>query len=233
MKIKLEFNIKVESALCVGSTADVQAIGVHKTTTLNSRGQLIVPASTIKGKLRAECERILRGLEVKICVPPNPETTCPNFWKALSKTQQKYCPICEIFGSPWRKGSLHFFDATIQNDPQENLLIQERHRSVDRQVRPGVSISRRRATAEPEKLFFIEASLPHARFLFRGEIDGEVPEPKYSALLIVGLKSIVAFGGGRSRGMGWIRIQNIALNGQVIEAKERTKLMEELKKWQS
>jgi CRISPR/Cas system CSM-associated protein Csm3 (group 7 of RAMP superfamily) len=60
VEAKIEW--EVVSAICIGSTADVQGIGVDKATARFVNGSLIIPGSALKGRIRWECERIAHAL---------------------------------------------------------------------------------------------------------------------------------------------------------------------------
>ncbi|MEM6353885.1 MAG: hypothetical protein AAF766_24325, partial [Cyanobacteria bacterium P01_D01_bin.14] len=81
-------------------------------------------------------------------------------------------------------------------------------------LRPGVSINRRRRTAEDQKLYFLETSPANANLTFTGSIeilpawptlDDSLAVPDIArALLHVGLAHIHALGGTKSAGLGWL-----------------------------
>ncbi|GGA44820.1 RAMP superfamily CRISPR-associated protein [Okeania sp. KiyG1] len=66
----------IDTALCVGSGGSSGSLA-DKPIIRNAEGNLLIPGSQIKGRLRHECEKIARGLNWAICESPNPETMCP------------------------------------------------------------------------------------------------------------------------------------------------------------
>jgi len=216
----LEIELEVLSALCIGSTADVQGIGVDKATARDADGKLIIPGSTLKGRIRWECERIARALGWEVCNAPQPDNMCPYF---RGERQDKFCDLCEMFGSSAKRSALWFGNATLCDDGrlqgtpvlQHKKSVNER-RPFDAQIRPGVSISRTRRAAFSERLFFTETSAPNARFHFNALIEGELPAPQHRALLLAGVRSLSLVGGGRSRGLGWVRVARCILDGEEI-----------------
>lgn len=207
-KLQLKFRIEVESGLCVGKGG--LESGVDIATTRDSNQRLIIPGSTIKGKLRDECERVLRAKNPSsVCLPPRTEDMCPNSWgDEMLEKKDKFCDICDLFGSPWKKGRLYFSDAIAAED-------------VEICIRPGTAISRQRRVVDKGKLFFTETSPPAADLNFQGEIRGQLDEEKYLfqiALLCVGLRLIPSFGRARSRGLGWSKVEkeDILINEQKI-----------------
>src|SRR5947208_10849876 len=114
----------------------------YKVVTRDARGQFIIPASHLKGKLRHACEQLLRANDVILCHPPKPEDMCPQASGVVSP-----CILCDIFGSPHDRSKLRFRDLQAsENDlPNETL-------------RPMVSLNRFRRTAEPERLLRIDTT---------------------------------------------------------------------------
>jgi len=141
---------------------------------------------------------------------------CPHYFIKQNK-KELYCPICEIFGSPWKESSLFFSDLLWEaND----------WKGINTGIRPGIAISRRRGVATEQKLFFVETSSPGALPEFRGNITVKLRDEKQIALLILGLNSIRGLGGGKSRGMGWCRID---IDSDTMSKEEIIKAMKEWK----
>ena len=142
----------------------------------------VIPATTLKGWLRDNVEKALRGLDVEVCDGSRPASTCGQ------------CPVCEIFGSPRRRSRLRFFDARPEETKQD--------------VRVNVALSRRRRTAYEERLFSTEVAWP-AQMEVR--IQGIFPSVELArraaALLWLGARTGLALGAARSRGLGWLRLQ--------------------------
>lgn len=222
--MKLEIDLEVVSALCVGSTADAQGIGVDKVTARDAEGKLIIPGSTLKGRLRWECERIARALEWSVCHAPRPDTMCPHALP-LRDGRTSFCTVCEVFGAPGHRSPLWFDDAALQLREElqgtpvgkSQPSLQER-RAFDAQVRPSVSLSRRRRAAFSERLFFTETSAPNARFLFRAGIEGDLPSDRHRALLLAGVRMLSFVGSGRSRGLGWVLVTACRIDGHEVAA---------------
>lgn len=221
--MRIEVEIEALSAICVGSTADVQTLGVDKATARDGDQKLIIPGSSLKGVLRWECERIARALGWEVCEPPSPEDMCPYYWYRRGVRGERFCDVCLIFGTASRPSPLTFSDAVLKEERFSGTPIVEpgrevdERRSYDSQVRPGVSISRTRRVAFGERLFFTETSAPNARFKFVSVIEGEDLEPRRKALLLAGVRSLSLVGGGRSRGLGWVRVARCVLDGREVK----------------
>ncbi|NMF66459.1 CRISPR-associated protein Csm3 [Brasilonema octagenarum UFV-E1] len=194
----------IDTALCIGAGGSSGSLA-DKPIVRNSEGNLLIPASQLKGRLRHECEKIARGLCWKICYSPNPQTMCPqragltgNFerseYQLKNYEEQHHCLICQIFGNPALQ-SRAIFDDLICTEEPDNL---------PEVVRPGVTINRRRRIAEEQKLYFLETSPANAQLKFTGHIHLSGAPVYAAALILAGLRHINALGGSKSAGLGWL-----------------------------
>jgi CRISPR/Cas system CSM-associated protein Csm3 (group 7 of RAMP superfamily) len=181
-----EISAIVDSALCIGAGGSSGSLA-DKPIVRNAAGTLIIPGSHLKGRWRHECEKLARGLGLPVSESPNPG--------AMMQTLD--CVISKIFGNPQIPSRLQVDDliceATRDDLPPEV-------------IRPGVTINRRRGTAEDEKLYYLETSPANQKLKFTGQIHLELAtEIDYALpLLIAGLKHIKALGGSKSAGLGWL-----------------------------
>jgi CRISPR/Cas system CSM-associated protein Csm3 (group 7 of RAMP superfamily) len=206
MEILIHYTITATSGILVGSSAEALSIGIDKTTMRRRKiydGRMsvpqepIIPGSTMKGRIRNECERILTSLLVPICRAPSADTMCPH---GQGELLGRTCAVCTIFGCPTEQSRLFFSDAVARID--RNIA----GNSV--RVQAGVSISRRRGTAEEERLFTIERGVEGLSY--SGTIDGNLDAglaPQQTALVVAATEQLVAVGGGKSRGSGWAEVQ--------------------------
>lgn len=178
----------VDTALCIGDSGVSSGTLADKTTVKTSDGRLYIPASTLKGIWRHACEAIARGQEHFVCNSPRAETMCP----------EAHCVICQIFGAPTLAAKIFLSDLVAETD----LAAQST------EIRNGVTINRQRRTAEEQRLYFTETSLSHAGIAFSGDVTlaNEVTEAQIE-LLKAGLQAIHAIGTGKSRGLGWLNIE--------------------------
>ena len=206
----------IDKALCIGSGGSSGSLA-DKPIVRNAEGNLLIPASQLKGRLRHECEKIARGLNWDICYSPNPQSMCPqrvgltgNFpreeYKISEHDKNYHCLICQIFGNPVLASRIIFDDLVCEEDPENLPEI----------IRPGVTINRRRRTAEENKLYFLEISPANTKLRFTGKIYlSNVPDYA-GALILAGLRHINALGGSKSAGLGWLQWELPALQ---IESK--------------
>ncbi len=200
----------INTALCVGAGGSSGSLA-DKSIVRNAEGNLLIPASQVKGRLRHECEKIVRGLHWPVCQSPKPETMCPqragleyNFdreeYRVSYGEQPSYhCLICKIFGNPVLPSRGLFDDLVCSEDPD----------NLPEVLRPGVTLNRRRHTAEDKKLYFLETSPANAKLKFEGNIhilpSWTPNHPDYAkAVIWAGLRGIHALGGSKSAGLGWL-----------------------------
>ncbi|MGR3277623.1 RAMP superfamily CRISPR-associated protein [Acaryochloris marina NIES-2412] len=205
------FSLKaiIDTALCVGAGGS-SGSQADKPILKTAEGRLVIPASQLKGRLRHECEKLTRALGWPTCEPPTAQTMCPQVGLGDSTFQlehynlgttfaddreQHHCWICQMFGNPAMPSHIQFSD----------LICTESAKNIPDVLRPGVTINRRRRTAEEQKLYFLETSPANAQLAFIGSITLEPGLPDFArVLLITGLKHIHALGGGKSTGLGWL-----------------------------
>jgi hypothetical protein len=72
-----------------------------------------------------------------------------------------------------------------------------------------ISMNRRRGVAEARRLFFIETTPAQPQLTFSNPqaIVGTLEQVAQVKLLLAGLRMLVSLGGGRSRGLGWMGIE--------------------------
>jgi CRISPR/Cas system CSM-associated protein Csm3 (group 7 of RAMP superfamily) len=201
--ITINLTAIIDSALCVGAGGSDGSLA-DKPIVRNAQGQLIIPASQLKGRLRHECEKLARGLGWQIFAAPKADILCPSKEQVNSEFHSDYevkgykgyhCLTSQIFGNP-------ILPSRIVVD---DLICQLSREDLPEVIRPGVTINRRRRTAEEKKLYFLETSPPHNNLEFTGAIH-LLPEcPPYAqALILAGLRHIHALGGSKSAGLGWL-----------------------------
>jgi len=132
------FELKINSTFRLNSpfhsTGDVVSLKVDNPLSKDKLGNVIVPATLIKGTLRHNIEMTLRSLNKTVCFAPSPSEMCNN------------CIICRLFGSPSNKARLFFFDTKIFAD------------KVMLQTPIGTAIDRKTKTVREKALFSTEVS---------------------------------------------------------------------------
>ncbi len=199
MKIEIGLTAVFQTPFNVGTGA-LANIATNRPTIKDGRLRVIIPGSSYKGRLRHTCERLLRTLqqnETAVCQPPVANQMCP-----LHQARPgEFCPVCRLFGSPLRQGSLKFSDLHWQESVGEAQLTD---------IRTGVSIRRSRRVAEPQRLYDQEVFGPLPETIFSGTITGHLPDDDSQALvalLLAGLRQLHTVGGGQTGGLGHCRFQ--------------------------
>lgn len=214
----------IDTALCVGAGGSSGSLA-DKPIIKTADGRLVIPASQLKGRLRHECEKIVRALQWPVCESPVAQTMCPqraglesNFQidphydignlNRVDGTTRHHCLICQLFGNPALPSRLQFSDLTCTQSPAATPEV----------LRPGVTINRRRRTAEDQKLYFLETSPANAALEFEGEITLAPETPSFAqALILAGLQHVHALGGSKSTGLGWLRWQSSSFENIEID----------------
>jgi CRISPR/Cas system CSM-associated protein Csm3 (group 7 of RAMP superfamily) len=200
MKLQVKLELRITTALLIAGGEMASMLGIDKSTVRDKRGNLLIPASTIKGRLRDECQRILLGLNAAqpVCEPPRAEKMCPQPF-INGDSDVEYCPICRIFGSPWRPSTLYFSDLIF---PKSRFVEEIRNTST----KIGVSIDRCTRTAKDKTLYYLETSPQGYDSVFgrRMTIEGRIGDEAEAALLYAGIQSLLNIGGSKSVGLGWI-----------------------------
>ena len=217
----------VDTALCVGAGGS-SGSQADKPILKTAEGRLVIPASQLKGRLRHECEKLTRALGWPTCESPVAETMCPQRVGFAAKNtadndhenrfhttiyqvprdRRHHCLICQIFGNPALSAKLQLSDL-VCTEPPEN---------IPEVIRPGVTINRRRRTAEEKKLYFLATSPATAQLALTGTLTLEPNlHPGAKVLLLAGLKHIHALGGSKSTGLGWLHWQSSFFNTPDIK----------------
>ncbi|GBD08603.1 hypothetical protein HRbin22_00844 [Candidatus Thermoflexus japonica] len=184
---KLTITMRITLDTAVHTTGNLRRPGVDKAMARAPNGTLALPATTLKGFLREKAEILLRAWGHRVCVGPEPKRLCKG---------PELCLVCRVFGSPRRPSPLHFSDG--------HLITEETNPSV----RAGVAISRHRRAAFPQRLFFVETTTLSST-QWHARCEGYFPSPnaaeEAAALIALAARWGIAIGGGRTRGLGWIR----------------------------
>jgi len=195
MVVLLDFKIRFTLISGLHITGDRAELWADKSLALDwYKGEKpLVPATSIKGWLRENAERVLRSLGKEICDGSQPSNLCGR------------CLICQVFGHPRGKAQLLFEDGKFK--------IEERN------TRTSVSLSRHRKTAYEERLFTTEVVWGQ---MLTAEGRGFFPSSdearRIAALLWLATRAGFALGGARSRGLGWLELKEFTArcDGQEI-----------------
>ena len=159
-----------------------------------------LPGSSLKGAIRAHCERIVRtiGGKVTTCDPTKLKTQCKDLEEKNSATLYKEtCTVCQIFGSTKISAHARIADAYPVN-PAE-LKLEERN---------GVAIDRIYGSTVPGALFNFQV-------LTAGEFTTKITVKNFTtaqlALIALAIRDFdeqrVSIGFAKSRGLGQVNMK--------------------------
>lgn len=214
-QFRLQIKLALQSDLHIAGPGRTLPL-VDRSVEVDEQRKPIIPASSFRGRLRAELERILNALDEETCIAPRPDRMCPHAQlrqQPVDVEEPHYCRACRIFGSAWRLSAITLTDLL----PAESAFNNQAHLSL----RTGVSINRRLGTAEEQRLYVTE-TVPRQPaeqpLCFSGQVEGWLERDDLGWLL-AGVKALTHIGSGKARGLG--RIQNVELTLQVYEPKVR------------
>lgn len=216
----------------------------------DAQGNPFIPGSTLRGVLRSHVERIVRALEDSsrdgkgACNPVVGEQWCitreemtnlrdqarqkGDLWLA-EQVWEKSCRVCRVFGSPWLASRVKVADLHLIGETTV-------------EVRDGVSIHREKETVANKYDF--EAIPAGTRFQLH--IIAENLEDEERGLLWLGLRELerghIHVGGFKGRGLGQVKLENLAIKGveatdsralkaYLLEGKMSPIPLEEADKW--
>jgi len=189
LKLQIEMNLQTP----LHTTGDRRALGADKASAVSSSGSYIIPASSLKGRLRSRAEAILKSWGLNVCSAPDPGGMC--------RDRSSLCLVCRVFGSPRYRSPIKFGEAKPPGD-------------VIPEIRSGVAISRTRRTALDQHIFFVEtifSDFSDPSNKWTAAADGCFPTTERAreaaALIILAARCNSAIGSGKSRGLGWVSTQ--------------------------
>jgi len=227
MRAEIDVTLTFETPFNVGTGA-VAGTVADKPMLKDAWGVPYVSGAALKGKLRHECEKIVRALTGRadvVCLSPNPATMCPQ----QRGSAPSPCRVCQVFGSPWYPAAFEFSDLTLRADLRQ-VYEEVRSRFT---TRYGVGLSRRRKVAKEDLLYTTEIwHHDPQQLVFEGKIHGEVRDDAdvgAVALVMAGLRGVKALGGGKSRGLGWCTasVARVQVNGRAVQVNVK----EVLERW--
>lgn len=195
-QINITLRIKFESAFIIGSGFGAAGI-VDLKTVKDANGVIYLPASSLKGKIRAEFRKVMYSLNEPICNLPG-QILCK------SADINKACVICRIFGSEFYEGNVVFDDAIMDQDIYDVFEKTESNRvfpQFQAAIRTGIRVDRKRKVVSDEALFMLETANPCAAFTAHIHGTSMLKDDEYELFCQV-IESITHLGGNKSRGLG-------------------------------
>ena len=223
-RIIMNGEIEVLTPLHIGSgKPEVEIEQPEMPILVDPNGQPYIPGSSLKGRVRAEAERIAKKKGLPVCNPPNVKDMCGSTKGKI----EDFCICCKIFGTAGdiSLASKVKFRDSYPKDKVDRLL-----------ERTGIAIDRSTATVKKGALYTVQA-VP-AGTIFNFEVVGENLTDEELRLLLAALKSVQdsALGGSSSRGFGKVKIDIKEVRERTAayylgEEGEKVYTGEELEKW--
>jgi CRISPR/Cas system CSM-associated protein Csm3 (group 7 of RAMP superfamily) len=231
-QLSISLTIISETALSVGAGGSAGTIA-DKSVVRDGWGRLIIPGSQVKGKTRWGVEQILRSLGWDVPTPfDERERVETEKLKRLNSSEngQLANSVRVLFGSPQQRSPLHFADLVGVVGPVDQIdTLRDGLEQQHSQIRPSVSINRRRGTAEDARLLFQETGVEHMQFYAKEAITGELDNPGDAALLWAALRLSTRWGGAKSRGLGWSCVDVVVRwDGKVVNCERLAQELRDL-----
>lgn len=204
------------TALRISAGRSTEPIGSDLPVIKDAFGRPLIPGASFKGALRSRLESFLRGIVGSDrCLVANP--AIEEEW-SITSTEMKSLKeqnttdaaltaaivqntdlVSHLFGSPWIASKFQVRDLTVSS---ENWFGQY-------QERDGVAIDRDTETAADGKLYDYQVVPTGTSFEFKAVVENA--EEWELGLLTIGLHQFeteqIPLGGGRSRGLGVVKLE--------------------------
>jgi len=194
---------------------------VDRTTQRDPTGNVFIPGSTIKGRLRNACEQLARlywsqDNKLRTCTPPLPQKMCRG---------TDACIVCRIFGSAYLGERVY-----VANGALVSTLRGFYPAAGQAQARTRVKLNNRLGIAQHGHLYTTEYA--ESGLVFRSEIAGTISLTPFEGdrtkayeliLLAGGLRLVKDLGGNKSAGFGACEMSfdgDISVDGQAVDPAE-------------
>jgi CRISPR/Cas system CSM-associated protein Csm3 (group 7 of RAMP superfamily) len=199
MRLEAELRLTITAPISVGSGA-ISGSMADKPILKSADGSPVLPGSTVKGRTRHAAEQLARALYAAEfdgrwpgCRPPREPCRAGDL-----------CPVCRVFGTLSAPSPLVFGNLRLALYPAAQGLSPAWREPASRtELRSGIGIDRALGTVKEDLLFSSEAHRPAPGIVYAGRIQGDVSVRPEAGLLLGALRLVDAWGGGRSRGLGW------------------------------
>jgi len=235
-RLRLIGTLTVDTGLRIASGAGLGMTGADITVIKDALGHPFIPGSSFKGVLRSQVERLARTIDkrpdvwacddplddAKRCVPNKKmeDLRTEHAGDEAGLSREVYdasCTVCRLFGSPWLASKVLVKDLLLNGEWLGRYP-----------VRDGVGINRDSGTAQQGVLYSYEVVPPGTAFTC--EIVAENADQVEQALLLMGLREFqqgrAQLGGGRSRGLGWVRLSETWREAEYVDGTNRAALLD-------
>jgi CRISPR-associated RAMP protein (TIGR02581 family) len=226
-RLRINGKMAVLTGMRIGAGGDTGVSSTRLPVMRDTFDRPFIPGASFKGVLRSLLESLVRGLgetlhqqrQLACMVLTSDERCIPNetmeAWRKDKQrnsptslallVDQNSCLLCQTFGSPWLASHVAVRD----------LLVDPGLWYGQFEVRQGVAIARDTETAANSFLYDFEVVPRETRFALTIECDNLAEWQK--ALIWLGLQRFmsgdIAIGGGRSRGLGRVKLEDAVWQG--------------------
>jgi len=211
-RLELQGTLTTGTALRISQGRSLEPIGSNLPVVKDALGKPLIPGSSFKGALRSRLESFLRAINSTFAKDPSELTSSvqtdtiralkikfTNHDRQLTAALvQETDLVSLLFGSPWIASKFQVRDLTVVTDSWFGQY----------QERDGVSIDRDTETAADGRLYDFQVVPAGTEFEFRAVVENA--EEWELGLLMIGLHQFeteqIPLGGGRSRGLGVVRL---------------------------
>lgn len=238
-RLEITGTLTTVTALRISAGRSTEPIGTDLPVIKDALGRPLIPGSSFKGALRSRLESFLRGVlgdDRKLVANPAIEEEwsinkheIKDFKEQFKNNDRELTNVIlantdlpsRLFGSPWLASKFQVRDLTVLPDTWFGQY----------QERDGVAIDRDTETAADGKLYDFQVVPAGTPFEFKAVVENA--EEWELGLLMIGLHQFeteqIPLGGGRSRGLGVVRLDIDQLRWFDVEDNP-TRLIDYLKK---
>ncbi|MFS8854898.1 CRISPR-associated RAMP protein Csx7 [Synechococcus sp. H55.7] len=212
-RLEITGTLTTVTALHIGVGRSTEPIGSDLPVLKDALGRPLIPGSSLKGALRSRLESFLRGIDPALARDPS-ELTSSEQVRLVNQIKNTYKDddatltqklieatdwVSQAFGSPWLAGKVQIRDLPVVREAWFGQY----------QERDGVAIDRDTETAAEGKLYDFQVVPANTPFQFHAVVENA--EAWELGLLAIGLHQLeteqIPLGGGRSRGLGVVRLE--------------------------
>jgi CRISPR-associated RAMP protein (TIGR02581 family) len=215
-RLEITGSLTTVTALRISAGRSTEPIGSDLPVIKDALGKPLIPGSSFKGALRSRLESFLRGIvgsDRKLVANPAIENEWSITAQEMKKIKQNFPDdqaltdeilkhtdlVSHLFGSPWVASKFQVRDLTVQPDAWFGQY----------QERDGVAIDRDTETAADGKLYDYQVVPAATPFDFKAVVENA--HDWELGLLMIGLHQFeteqIPLGGGRSRGLGVVKLE--------------------------
>lgn len=215
-RLEITGTLTTITALRISAGRSSEPIASDLPVIKDALGQPLIPGSSFKGAMRSRLESFLRGIlgnDRKLVANPAVEDEWSITSQEMNKLKEQYKNDLELatviiqktdlpsllFGSPWIASKFQVRDLSVVPDTWFGQY----------QERDGVAIDRDTETAADGKLYDFQVVPAATQFEFRAVVENA--EDWELGLLMIGLHQFeteqIPLGGGRSRGLGVVKLE--------------------------